>query len=241
MIPQNLQIQTGSNLMKDTSLYHRTSLEASHFYLRSAMEQEIRGDLTSLKPLEYFNPITNEWLIEQFKPIKDYEGLYEISNLGRVKSLQRLIRRRNGRVLPVKENILGGGRDTRGYVMVILQKYGQKKTCKVHHLVWDNFSETPRDGMQKQIDHKNNIKIDNRFVNLQLLTNRENCSKGKILSKNNGLPTGIYWYKRDKKYRAQIQINGKIRFIGYFKTIKEASEAYQNKLREINNQLKETN
>lgn len=182
---------------------------ASHFYLRSKMLQE-------------------EW-----KPIKGYEGFYEISNFGKVKSLKREIICRNGMIKFVKEIILKSANDTKGYPIVILQNHGDKKTCKIHHLVWDNFSEKQRDGLELQIDHIDNNKRNNHIDNLRLVTNRENCSKGKLLIKNNGLPTGIYWYKRYKKYRAQIHINGKQRFIGYYKTIKQASEAYQNKRKQI--------
>jgi hypothetical protein len=94
---------------------------------------------------------------ELWKDIKDFEGMYMISNLGNVKSLKRKC---------VKEDkILKPGKDRCGYFFVILNKDGKGQTCKIHRLVGIAFLD-PVDSC-KSIDHINRIKTDNRVENLR--------------------------------------------------------------------------
>ena len=81
------------------------------------------------------------------------------------------------------------------------------------------------------MDHIDSDKLNNNVNNLRLVTNRENVSKERTFK--SGLPTGVYFHKRNKKYESQIRINGKKKYLGSFNTIEEASNAYQNKLKEI--------
>jgi hypothetical protein len=80
------------------------------------------------------------------------------------------------------------------------------------------------------VDHINNIKIDNREVNIQLLSNRENCSKDK---KGTSKYTGVSWDNSRKKWKSQIYINDKHKFLGRFKTELEAHDAYQKAIKEL--------
>lgn len=82
------------------------------------------------------------------------------------------------------------------------------------------------------VDHIDSDRENNIPSNLQIVSKRYNSSREKSLK--SGLPTGVVWHKRDKKFMAYIKINGKTRFIGYFKTPEAASLAYQNKLKQIN-------
>ena len=100
---------------------------------------------------------------EIWKPIKDYEGLYEVSNLGRVKSLNY---RKTG-----KEKILKNI-ECRGYLAVCLTKNGKQKLFKVHRLVAETFIPNPES--KPCIDHINTIKNDNRVKNLRWVTHKEN-------------------------------------------------------------------
>lgn len=81
------------------------------------------------------------------------------------------------------------------------------------------------------VDHIDSNRLNNSIENLQVVSKRYNSSREKSLK--SGLPTGVVWHKRDKKYMSYIKINGKTTFIGYFKTIEEASAAYQNKVKEL--------
>ena len=101
---------------------------------------------------------------EIWKPIKDYEGLYEVSNLGRVKSLNY---RGTG-----KEKILKNIENSKGYFQVSLVKFGKQKVFKIHRLVAETFIPNPEG--KPCIDHINTIRSDNRVENLRWVTHEEN-------------------------------------------------------------------
>ena len=165
-------------------------------------------------------------LKEELKPIQDYKGLYEISNYGYVRSFKR-----KGNW---KDRILKGGINWRGYRMVGLYKDGKHKTYKMSLLVWDHFGDRPRNGHLLQVDHKDNNKQNDRIDNLQLLTDRENTSKGYLQNgKKTSRFTGVCWDKSSKKWVAKIYINNKRKVLGYFIDEKEASNKYQEALKNI--------
>jgi len=103
---------------------------------------------------------------EEWRPVEGYEGLYEVSNLGRVKSLHP---RNSGKIraLKVKRN---------GYIAVTLSRNGKLKTVTVHQLVAQAFIPNPRN--LKEVNHLNEIKSDNRSENLAWATRRENVLYG---------------------------------------------------------------
>ena len=126
--------------------------------------------------------------MEEWRPIKGYEGLYEVSNLGRVKSLERydtLGRKK-------KEKILSSKYNKYGYLRVTLYKNGIGKDFFIHRLVAEAFIPNPEN--KPQIDHINTIRTDNRDKNLRWVTQKENrnneltkkhnseSQKGRILS-----------------------------------------------------------
>lgn len=100
---------------------------------------------------------------EIWKPIKDYEGLYEVSDLGRVKSLYH-----------DREKILAKRVDTAGYVTVILYKGKNKKSFIVHRLVAEAFIPNPEN--KPFINHKDENKTNNIYSNLEWVTQSENIS-----------------------------------------------------------------
>lgn len=159
---------------------------------------------------------------EIWKDVKDYEGVYQVSNLGRVKSLKRKYR--------LNDKIMKGGKSTSDYIKVTLCKDSNQKLKKVHQLVAIAFLGHIPCGNNLVVDHINTIKTDNHLDNLQIITHRENCSKDK---KGSSKYTGVSWYKRCNKWQAIININGQNKPLGYFKTELEASEAYQSKLKTI--------
>jgi hypothetical protein len=100
--------------------------------------------------------------MEQWKDIPGYEGLYLVSNLGRVKRVFK-----NG-----AERFLKGSPDKDGYTKVILSSNQVKKHCKVHRLVAEAF--VPNTDHKPQINHKDRCKSNNVASNLEWVTAAEN-------------------------------------------------------------------
>jgi len=160
---------------------------------------------------------------EIWKDVPNYEGIYQVSNLGRVKSLGNDKKRR--------EKILKGCVDSAGYKHVILCNGKFNKLFKIHSLVAIAFLNHKPDGTTKiVVDHIDNNTLNNKLNNLQLITHRENLSKDKKgLSKY----VGVCWNKHSKSWKSYITINSKCYCLGYFKNEYDAHLAYQNKLKEI--------
>jgi len=159
-------------------------------------------------------------MIEEFKELKGYEGMYEVSNLGNVKSLKC------GR-----EKFLKAGVASHGYYTVALCKDGNKKTKNVHVLVAESFLNHNPNGHKLVINHIDLDKLNNNVSNLEIVTTRKNTNQKHI--KSTSKYVGVCWFKRDKKWRAAIVINGKSKYLGLFTDEKEASNAYQTALRNI--------
>ena len=100
---------------------------------------------------------------EIWKPIQGFEGIYEISSFGRVRSKERKVPNKGG-FSPIKEKILSFG-DCKGYYTVILSKWGKHKTYRVNRLVAEAFLPNPNN--YPMVNHKNEIKLDNRVDNLE--------------------------------------------------------------------------
>lgn len=78
---------------------------------------------------------------------------------------------------------------------------------------------------QYQIDHINGDRKDNRISNLRSVTNHENSKNKRFSDKNTSGFTGVTWFKRDQKWKAQIMHKGKNYHLGYFDCAKEARDA----------------
>lgn len=160
---------------------------------------------------------------EIWKAISGYEGRYEVSNYGRVKSLARKAKSRGNGVRQLKERILSQFPNPRtGYITTTLTKNNINKTVYVHHLVSDAFNGPRPKGMD--VHHVDEDKTNNRADNLEFLNRRDNCNYSKRYY-TSGFP-GVCWAAKDKKWKATIQINGKIHFLGHFINEVEAYRAY---------------
>ena len=131
---------------------------------------------------------------EIWRDIKNYEGLYQVSNKGRVKSLERIIIRKNGRKFSVKGRILNPSLDHYGYLQVALSnESGKKKTFKVHRLVCEAFHENPVN--KPCVNHIDENKANNTVSNLEWCTIAENNNHGTHntrMAKTKSKPVGQY-------------------------------------------------
>ena len=104
--------------------------------------------------------------MENWKDIEGYEGLYQVSNIGRVK-----------RLVGFKCNVerfLTGQKDKDGYILLCLSKDGSIKRYRVHRLVAEAFVPNPDN--KPEIDHINTDRSDNRAENLRWATRKENAN-----------------------------------------------------------------
>ncbi len=158
-------------------------------------------------------------MVEEWRKVEGFES-YEVSNLGRVKSLKY-----------GKERILKQGFPKNGYAIVVLSIKSITTSKTVHGLVANSFLNHKPNGFKMVIDHIDDNPLNNRVDNLQIITHRNNVYKtqGKYSSKFKG----VCYYKQTGKWISQITINGKLKFLGLFECELQASEAYQNKLKSL--------
>ena len=160
-------------------------------------------------------------MIEQWKDVKGYEGLYQVSSIGRVKSLRidRMLKPNNHHE----------------YNRVSLVKDGKKRNCLVHRLVAMAFIPNPSN--KKQINHINKNRSDNRVDNIEWVTQRENTNHSYSFKKNRSSEyTGVT--KQGDKWVSRYKENGIEIYLGIFKTEEEAATAYKNKMRETGQSIK---
>lgn len=168
---------------------------------------------------------------EIYKDIPNYEGYYQVSNLGNVKSLERKVKHSKSGFITVKEKIFSKVENSSGYYVVSLLKDSKRKSRTIHQLVAMAFLNHTPSGYEIVVDHINNNPLDNRLENLQLITSRENSSKDKKGGSSKYI--GVRWHKSNKKWQSSIYINGKREYLGYFTNELEAHTAYQIRLKNI--------
>lgn len=150
--------------------------------------------------------------IEIWKPVVGYEGLYEVSNLGRVKSLDRL----DGRGSKIKGRILKPIKDKKGYLSVGLSKNNINKHYKIHRLVAEHF--IPNLDNKPEIDHINTDRTDNRIENLRFVSAKENSNNPLTLKHFSECRKGV----KNPKHRKVLQYDIYGNFIRVWETITEA-------------------
>lgn len=194
--------------------------------------------------------------VEIWKDVAGYEGDYQVSNLGRVKSLKAS-----------DELIMSQTLNTSGYYKINLFKNGKRINSRVHRLVAEAFHPNPEN--KYSIDHIDGDRLNNNVSNLRWATTQENQWNRKAnkssrygarrnkykgvyysptyksspnLDKPSGrkaaedLKKGIdnrYTVKREKPWQAQIRHDGKHLSAGWYHTEKEAVEAYNKKAKEL--------
>lgn len=113
---------------------------------------------------------------EIWKPVVGYEGFYEVSNIGRVRSLSRIVECNDGRKRKLKTRILRQSCAPSGYYMVTLHKNGKQKSGLVHRLVCEAFIPNPL--VKDEVNHKDENSKNNNATNLEWVTTKENNNYG---------------------------------------------------------------
>lgn len=171
--------------------------------------------------------------IEEWRPVVGFEGKYEVSNFGRVKSLNY---RGNMNICKVLRPFIH--KNNYGYMKYTLVNKDKKvKTVLVHWLVMAAFVGVSNG---RYIDHIDGDGSNNRLSNLRYCTHRENLTFSNVRHKKKRASEhpGVHYNKNSNgtnKWRSIIQVNKKKISIGTFATETEAAEAYLSKLKEISN------
>ena len=152
---------------------------------------------------------------EQWKPIAGYEGLYEVSNLGRVKSIARLVPYPNGKGHNYPERIRRINTDRAGYKYVDLWKDGKGRSAKVHRLVAQTFIPNP--SHLPEVNHINEDKTDNRAENLEWCTAEYNSNFGTRKERATA-----------KTKRAVLQFTKDGKLIAEYASAREAAKQFRN-------------
>lgn len=162
---------------------------------------------------------------ETWVPIFNFEGLYEISSLGRIKSLGRMIDYGSHKKFKPESILITTLRY--GYPRLKLSKDGKASTHFVHALMARSFFGD-YDGREVEVDHVNGFKQDNRLVNLELVSKFENTMRY-LKTKWDTLGADA----TRGRWRARIRFNGKEIFLGHHKSREAAQDAYYNKFIEL--------
>jgi hypothetical protein len=154
-----------------------------------------------------------------WKNVKGF-NFYMVSNTGKVKSLRFS-----------REKMLIPYIGTHGYYVVTL--WDKKQNCKlIHHLVAIAFLGHTPNKHTLVVNHKDGNKLNNNLNNLEIVTHHDNITTLKC-TKHSSKYRGVTWHKQASRWQAYIQSSYKNKYLGLFETEEQASEAYENALKNI--------
>lgn len=160
---------------------------------------------------------TGKIISEVWKPICGYEGLYSVSNYGRVKSLNRIIVRKNGAPQKIHERILSPGKvpaDYGYYLTVMLCNHGIDKMFLIHVLVAKAFLKRIKG--KNEVNHLDEVKHNNVLWNLEWNNHHENNTYRK--KNKTSKYYGVHWSTKAKKWVAVIGLKGDRKYLGSYKS-----------------------
>ena len=162
--------------------------------------------------------------METWKDIKNYEGYYQVSNCGRVRSVDRKVLYKSGHVASHKGRVKKISNKTE-YRVALLSKNNKQKLFKVSRLVAQAFIDNPH--RYSVVNHRDGNKHNDCVENLEWTT----TSKNAIHAFENGLSfkknrvAGVFYEQRRKKWASYLYRDNKNIFIGRYKTFKQAKNA----------------
>ncbi|HHX59455.1 MAG TPA: hypothetical protein GX707_01765 [Epulopiscium sp.] len=172
--------------------------------------------------------------VEEWRDIPGYEGYYQASSLGRVRSLDRMTVFSDGRKRFYKGRVYKGNVSDR-YRQIGLSKKGHARIYRISQVVAMAFLGHKPNGNTLVVDHINGDRLDDRLENLRIVTMRENssiCYRGGSDSFSSKY-IGVSWYERGSKWVANIVYKGETSHLGYFMNEVDAYTAYQLALSKI--------
>lgn len=174
--------------------------------------------------------------IEVWRDVPGYEGYYQVSNTGIVRSLDRTVLYRNGRKRLYKGKIIDGS-NNEGYRVIGFSKDGKSRLFKVSQLVAMAFLGHTPNGNTLVVDHIDGDRANDNVDNLRIVTQRENLSKCYRANEDSFTSkyVGVSYHNNNQKWEGKIRYNGVKIHLGYFDSELKASEAYQKALGEIKN------
>ena len=168
---------------------------------------------------------------ETWKDIPSLVGYYQASDTGRIRSVDRIVKRTTGTTKKLSGKVLKQFVTRNGYLKVCICVDGKLKTQRVHRLIAQTFIPNPEN--KEEVNHKNENKKDNRTCNLEWISIRNNRNYGTRMRRcienrdQNGAKNGMYGIRgaknRMSKPIVQKDLNGKI--INIFDCVRAAGEA----------------
>jgi hypothetical protein len=171
---------------------------------------------------------------EEWKPVVGYEGLYEVSNIGKIKSLKKTVNHKLYGTKNKNEFILNINKTTNfGYYKCKLTKDGITRCYFVHRIVANAFIENKNN--YPIINHIDGIKTNNSVDNLEWCTYRHNANHFNSNQKRSSKYAGVSYNKNSRKWIANIRIGKNQKYLGLFNEEEDAYNAYILELNKINN------
>ena len=130
---------------------------------------------------------------EIWKSVNGFEGLYEVSNKGNVRSLDRIVKYKDGRTARLKGKTLKPRTNNDGYLQIQLSRGDKPKTVKLHRLVAEAFMPNP--DRLSEVNHKDEDKTNNNVLNLEWCSHKYNSrygTRGGRIAQKHGKPLTAY-------------------------------------------------
>lgn len=152
--------------------------------------------------------------LEKWKDVKGFEGLYQVSNMGNFKSLDRVSYHNDGRVRRIKGKAIKGSLSYRGYIQVTMSKNGVITSSSLHRLVAKTFLGEPLTS-DHVVNHIDGDPTNNSVDNLEWITQKANAQ--------HAVSTGLVNYKTYAKYKdLGYYVNDEL--IDVYESVKHASD-----------------